>query len=412
MGILQRDRLAGLRDKGSFSLFTGVCMHLNVRTVNGRDAQELYICAAPDSASDWSIAAQEMFASVEEVARQHDARICRRRVFVPEGQLTSFPAASCDMQSADAPPVPTDWLSAGAAPIAGGIQAHALRGKFEWKPLCYGGRTLGWSVARNGCRWAVTGDVHVTPAAEGPEQAKQAFEIAEALLEQAGMDLSDVARTWIFLRDILSWYPKFNDARTRLFVERGLMRRVQPAGALQVPASTGMGVKPASSADIALELFAAAGPEGTVRRFSAAGRQRSACEYGSSFARAAEAHTPAGRTVFVSGTAAIDANGASCCMGDIRGQIAMTIQNILAVLRDLHCSPRDVVEAIAYCKNMDVVNQFRQGWMREMDWPWLAVIGDICRPELLFEVEVTACQGDEALFAVRPSDRELKSKIA
>jgi enamine deaminase RidA (YjgF/YER057c/UK114 family) len=133
------------------------------------------------------------------------------------------------------------------------------------------------------------------------------------------------------------------------------------------------------------------GDTGWVKRFAAMGRQRCAYEYGSAFARAAETRTPAGRTVFISGTAAIDQEGHTCHLNDPAGQIRMTIHNILAVLRDAGCSGQHVVEAMAYCKTPEVAEVFNKNWRSEIHWPWMTVIGDVCRPDLLFEAEVTAC---------------------
>ena len=53
--------------------------------------------------------------------------------------------------------------------------------------------------------------------------------------------------------------------------------------------------------------------------------------------------------------------------------------------------PGDVVQAIAYCAGPPVREAFAQRYRSEYRWPWLTMIGDVCRPDLLFEVEVTAC---------------------
>jgi hypothetical protein len=92
----------------------------------------------------------------------------------------------------------------------------------------------------------------------------------------------------------------------------------------------------------ATEIFISAvlKPAQAIEYFQAGGKQRSAFEYGSAFSRASRAVTPADRTVFVSGTASIDQNG-------------QTVKGTL-------------------------------------DWPWITLIADVCRPELLLEIEVTA----------------------
>jgi enamine deaminase RidA (YjgF/YER057c/UK114 family) len=368
-------------------------MRLDIRAIESSEALELYVSAIPElTAGDPCPDVRQAFDSLYRIVKSYGARICRERVFVPEGCLRTYQAAHQSMIGNQSAPVPTDWLSAGAPGAYGGVQIYAVRGPVDWQPLRAGEETLGWTFRQNGHRWAITGDVHPQQTGNQAQEARLAFETGEFLLRQAGMDLHSVARTWIFLDHILDWYGTFNETRNRLFIDRGLMQRMEQADAVRVPASTGMGVRPASASSVALELFAVSGPEGSVKRYAAAGKQRSAYEYGSAFARAAEAHTPAGRTVFVSGTAAIDDAGATCHVGDIDAQIRMTIDNVLAVLRDTNCSPRSAVQAIAYCKNVEVARRFEQQWAGELDWPWITVIGDVCRDDLLFEAEVTACE--------------------
>jgi enamine deaminase RidA (YjgF/YER057c/UK114 family) len=149
---------------------------------------------------------------------------------------------------------------------------------------------------------------------------------------------------------------------------------------------------------VALEVFAVKSANGArngecIVRHAADGQQRSAFEYGSAFARSATADSPAGRTVFVSGTAAIDEEGRTCFVGDARGQIRMTLQCVLAVLKHRGCAPAEVVQAIAYCKTPEIAREFHRNWECELAWPWVMVVGDVCRDDLLFEVEVTACLG-------------------
>ena len=119
------------------------------------------------------------------------------------------------------------------------------------------------------------------------------------------------------------------------------------------------------------------------------GKQQCALEYGSAFSRASRAITPAGETVFVSGTASIDAGGATTNIGDAAGQINATIENVQAVLKDMHCLEDDVVYAIAYCKTTEVEKIFN-GVKGNLSWPWITVICDVCRPDLLFEIEAAA----------------------
>ena len=44
----------------------------------------------------------------------------------------------------------------------------------------------------------------------GPQMIEQ----ADRLLRQYGASYRDVARTWFYVRDILDWYPQFNQVRS------------------------------------------------------------------------------------------------------------------------------------------------------------------------------------------------------
>jgi enamine deaminase RidA (YjgF/YER057c/UK114 family) len=207
------------------------------------------------------------------------------------------------------------------------------------------------------------------------------------LVAYSGASLFDVARTWLWMDDVLAWYPQLNQVRNTYFTEKGLFAR--PGS---MPASTGIGVSPRGGR-IALDFLAAWGAPATVQRFHAIGNQQSAYEYGSAFARASQVQTPGGTTVFCSGTAAIDAAGKTCHLGDIPAQVAMTIDNVRAVLRDMHCLDSDVVQAMAYCATPAVAEHFVAEHRDGLNWPILTMLGDVCRGDLLFEIEVTACPG-------------------
>ncbi|MGD0390967.1 MAG: RidA family protein, partial [Tepidisphaeraceae bacterium] len=307
------------------------------------------------------------------------------------------------------------WLVGGPDPAIRGVQVYAVVSPSRPQPLTVNGRRCARLIRNNGCRWVTASALPTDPASAPEAQTRQAFEETETLLKQAGGDLNSLARTWFHLAEILDWYPRFNDTRTRFFAERGLLK---PGSGVRLPASTGIGVRPANHRSVLMDAFAVVGdpacplaPDGCLCKHQATGHQRSAFTYGSSFARAATVCTPAGRTVFVSGTAAIDSNGQTCHVGDVPGQIRMTIDCLHAALRDQHCSPSDVVQAVAYCKSAEVEECFGQ-WMEEISWPWIAVRGDVCRDDLMFEAEITACvpriKGDIQDFG-RRNRREPKS---
>ena len=416
-------------------------MRLESRRIVSTRAVELYLTATADPAGDPACEAGRMFDAIQSTLGETQApwsdspsgvrrgtRACVQRVFVPDGCLDAYLQAWRAAEGRSQTDCVCTWLRAGPS-AAGGVQAHAIAGPGEWAPLRDGsGATAGWACRNGATRWALAGGLWLPPAGDDVSTTREAFAAAEGLLAQAGMGLGDVARTWFFLDDILGWYGQFNTGRNEVFRQRGLLSAplgvaggggpVEPppvgpsprAGGPNVPASTGIGVSPAGGGRLAMELIAVRGEEGCILRCPAAGRQHCAYDYGSAFARASEAATPAGRTVFVSGTAAIDEQGRTCFLGDAPGQIRMTLGNVLAVLSDMRCSPQDVVQAIAYCKTPAVAARFAELRMGSNSshagpaaspapatfqvpaWPWVVAVCDVCRDDLLFEVEATACR--------------------
>ena len=68
--------------------------------------------------------------------------------------------------------------------------------------------------------------------------------------------------------------------------------------------------------------------------------------------------------------------------------------SVRAVLKDMACSDQEVVQVTAFCKTAEVERVFDT--MRcDLTWPWLAVICDICRDDLLFEIDASACPGEK-----------------
>jgi enamine deaminase RidA (YjgF/YER057c/UK114 family) len=212
--------------------------------------------------------------------------------------------------------------------------------------------------------------------------------------------MHSVVRTWLWLGEILGWYDELNEVRRKFFRRCGLIavEGKEP----KLPASTGIGIRPVGPAICSMDargvvatgLPSHGGPTNgeLIAYFNAAGRQDSPFRYGSAFSRAATAVSPAGKTLFISGSAAIDPAGASCHLGDAHAQIDMTLRHIRAILAEHGCGDGEVVQAMAYCKTPAVAAAWRAGWP-DFEWPVVTLIADVCRDDLLFEAELMACPG-------------------
>jgi enamine deaminase RidA (YjgF/YER057c/UK114 family) len=124
------------------------------------------------------------------------------------------------------------------------------------------------------------------------------------------------------------------------------------------------------------------------------------CEYGiksPKFARAMAIAGPGGATIFVSGTASITSSETQH-MGDPRGQTEQTLDNIAALIGadnfaehgvpNLGATLGDLALARVYIKNQEDYAAVRAVCERRLgELPTIYAIGDVCRPELLVEIE-------------------------
>ena len=357
---------------------------LDMRVLQSPAATEFYITASGGES------AEAMFGRIADVVRSQGAHIVHERLFGSAGAMSAaLNARAMAYGDLDDEVRPTLLAPPGLRGRLLGVQVHAIAGIERPEVVQGEASARGRKFSLDGMNWMTGCGVTGLMANGAPgEQARLTFERAESLLKKEGTDLFSVARTWIWMDRILAWYGMLNDVRNTLFRSRGL---IGPEG--RMPASTGIGVSPTGSPRCAIDFFAAWGKPDAVQRHHAAGKQRSAYEYGSAFARSACALTPGGKTMFCSGTAAIDTAGATCHLGDVRKQIEMTLENVAAVLRDMQCTHGDVVQAMAYCATPEVQAMFLDDYRGDLPWPCLTMIGDVCRDDLLFEVEVTACPG-------------------
>jgi enamine deaminase RidA (YjgF/YER057c/UK114 family) len=200
-----------------------------------------------------------------------------------------------------------------------------------------------------------------------------------------------VARTWFYLRDILDWYGPFNAVRSAAFRRMGLLG---PTGEGQIPASTGIEGRNPRGGWCTLDLMALQSRGGRpleMKRLRSR-RQNEATEYGSAFARAMEVALGDARYVFVSGTASIDDRGATVHVGDFERQAGHTLEAVHAVLEGAGARLSDVGQATAFLANPCDGRSFDRivdrSELREA--PLVTTVADVCRGDLLFEIEAVA----------------------
>lgn len=237
----------------------------------------------------------------------------------------------------------------------------------------------------------ITGNAEAdrSPAA----QTKRMLERAERLLDNCGLRYEQTVRTWFYLSHILNWYDEFNRVRTEAYARLGLMP-VAGREHLLLPASTGIGGDLPGSAACAMDLIAvAADPQGgpTIKRLTNSA-QKEAFRYGSAFARSAVISGKKEDLVQVSGTAAIDEIGRSLHPDDIRAQVRSTLEKMAALLAPQQIRLADLSAATVFVKHPEHADAARETLAESglERFPAVFVIADVCRDDLLFEIDAEA----------------------
>jgi enamine deaminase RidA (YjgF/YER057c/UK114 family) len=217
------------------------------------------------------------------------------------------------------------------------------------------------------------------------EQTRSVFEKAHAILSDCGGGFSDTVRTWLFADDILSWYDQLNKARNQFFEQHDIYHKL-------VPASTGVGTANVHGKHLAAQLLAVISKNGAVRAYSVdSPLQCPALDYKSSFSRAVQLDSPDHSRLYISGTAAIDREGKTVLVGDPAAQLELTMQVVQALLERAGMDWSNATGSLVYFKdyrNFGLFDAYCR--RRNIRLPHIKIQADVCRDDLLFEIELDA----------------------
>jgi enamine deaminase RidA (YjgF/YER057c/UK114 family) len=217
------------------------------------------------------------------------------------------------------------------------------------------------------------------------EQAENLFQRAHNILDSLGCGFSDTIRTWLYAQKILDWYDDLNKARNAFFEEHDIYNQL-------VPASTGIGAMNPYDKAMATQVLALLSKnENILVQKAASPLQCPALDYKSSFSRGIKLDAPDHRRLYVSGTASINQTGETVYIGDTAAQIKKTVQVLEAILKEAGMDWSDVVSSLIYFRRKEELGMFDE-FCREygLDLPHVKLHADICRDNLLFEVELDA----------------------
>ncbi|MGM0665795.1 MAG: Rid family hydrolase [Bacteroidota bacterium] len=217
-------------------------------------------------------------------------------------------------------------------------------------------------------------------------QAYSSFKILGKILKEYAVNYSNLARTWLYLHDILSWYSDLNRARNDFFIEEKILDGL-------IPASTGIGLDNVEGKCLLISAFALKAKDGKEKvRIIDSPMQGDAIKYKSSFSRAVEISFKTSKRLIISGTASIDGKGKTLYENSVVDQIEHSMVVVEAILVNEQYHWDNIVRAIAYFPDTQHIKHFRDYCMsRGIDTSCvLTVGGTVCRDDLLFEIELDA----------------------
>jgi enamine deaminase RidA (YjgF/YER057c/UK114 family) len=373
-------------------------------TIKKAGPHQAYIIASVTHHINPDVAAESLYSRIAEVLKEREMEIVHERIFGSLGKASLLLKKRAEMFRSQgiSPDNPVTYIQ-GNPPWGEGLagiiiravsstgQGSGVRSITDSSVPC--GR--GWQL--NGTKYLILQNIQGDPDKSDSiqtrtVQAQRMFERADRILSQHGASYKDVVRTWIYLSDILAWYDEFNEVRNRTYRDFGIMPGQNSH--LFLPASTGIQGTILNGAPVTMDLLAVVPGEDSqplIKRMSST-RQIEAYHYYSAFSRGLLIHEPEVSMIQVSGTAAIDEDGQSLYPGDIRGQIDYTFDAIDALIRQEDASLEDVYAATVFVKRSEDIHIFREmAGSRGLDnFPCVCVVADICRKELLFEIDAEA----------------------
>jgi enamine deaminase RidA (YjgF/YER057c/UK114 family) len=229
------------------------------------------------------------------------------------------------------------------------------------------------------------------------QQTEQLFESLSDFLRGQNLSIrNNLARTWIFVRDIDNHYAGMVDARRMFFEAQGLCNKTR------FVASTGIEGKAADSGALVTMDSLSFGNIGEeqVEKIDAFEHLSPTTTYNVEFERGLRLRFGDRSHLYISGTASIDKDGKILHEGDVEAQTRRTIDNVEALLRSQGATLDDMAYAICYLRNPKHYESVAEIVTERLprNIPLVIAEGAVCRPGWLFEMEGVGIVSDDNPF--------------
>ena len=381
---------------------------------------QVFLVGVVQDCGDVSLAAADIFTQLGEVLNKRGMAIVQERIFgsvcveqeVMAARKSAFQERNIPIDT------PVTYIE-GRPPWGKGLAGVIVRAVASSRPaeevwtIREEGQPCGRGWRRNGVTFIILQNIQGiekgsarinTPAM----QATRMMERAEEILCKQELTCRDMVRTWFYLADILKWYDEFNEVRNAKYRDFGIMPE-SGRDSLSLPASTGIEGVSLQRGACCMDLVATTLSEDTRPEVIHMKNelQRDALCYGSAFSRGTFIREKDVSLIEVSGTAAIGATGLSLCQDDIRGQMECTLDTIESLIAQRGARLEDICAGTVVLKHPEHEAEYRKvARKRGLDnGPFLCVVADICREDLLFEIDAEVafdrCQQQPLLLTNR-----------
>jgi len=376
------------------------------------DVRHVMAAAVPRSAGSFDEQAHDALKTIEAVAQEEGTQgsIVKQAVFLKDiGQLDTCRKIMKDFYGKELPA--TAYIA--QAPCEGkeiAIEAMGVgRGKGDVQILRCSEKVV--VTRHNDISFVHCAPVFPETSATGVyDRSLNAFHCMANALKRHGYHFNQIIRTWLYLGDIVGperdtqRYIELNRARSDLYQNyRFAEGRTPPeVNGTVYPASTGIG---SDGRGILMSCIALETSRDDVKLVPLENPvQTSAFDYGKEygrkspkFARAMAVTNGHCATIFVSGTASITGSETQF-IEDIEGQTGQTLDNIAALIGEdnfrRHGTPGigatldDLALVRVYIKRQEDFEKTRAVCQQRLgELPIIYAVGDVCRPDLLVEIE-------------------------